>query len=155
MVDRFCPLAPFMVSVVQMLSQQSCFSSFFVSQIFQPTFTPMLFIEVSFFEWWDAVLQKRLAWALFGLLLSALVCCQPTWFWVFFYFINFTILLPPPPPKVTTLWVENTPSVLRLPNQRTPRSSCAILRRRRDWVPAPCYRLVGEWRRFLLGVGIS
>mgnify|MGYP003571740057 CR=1 FL=1 len=45
-------------------------------------------------EWWDAVLQMRLAWALF-------VCCyqplcvvsQQSWFWAFFCFINFPILL--------------------------------------------------------------
>ena len=48
-------------------------------------------------EWWDAVLQKRLAWALFVLLLSTLVCCQPTeliWVFLFHKFHNFT---PPPP----------------------------------------------------------
>ena len=47
-------------------------------------------------EWWDAVLQKRLAWALFVLLLSTLVCCQPTeliWVFLFHKFSNFT---PPP-----------------------------------------------------------
>ena len=44
-------------------------------------------------EWWDAVLQKRLAWALFVLLLSTLVCCQPTeliWAFLFHKFSNFT-----------------------------------------------------------------
>ena len=29
-------------------------------------------------EWWDAVFQKRLAWAFFFFLLLNLVCCQPT-----------------------------------------------------------------------------
>ena len=44
------------------------------------------------------VLQKRLAWALFVLLLSTLVCCQPTeliWACLFQEFFNFT---PPPSP---------------------------------------------------------
>ena len=53
----------------------------------------LVFIGSFTLEWWDAVLQKRSAWALFVLLLSTLVCCQP-----FFLFINFPILLPPPPP---------------------------------------------------------
>ena len=38
-------------------------------------------------EWWDAVLQERLAWAWFVLLLSTLVCCQPTEFILGFFFI--------------------------------------------------------------------
>ena len=51
-------------------------------------------------EWWDAVLQKRLAWALFVLLLSTLVCCQPTeliwasfFFFLFYIYSNLTVLL--------------------------------------------------------------
>ena len=45
-------------------------------------------------EWWDAVLQKRLALALFVLLLLTLVCCKPTELILgFFCFINFPILL--------------------------------------------------------------
>ena len=46
-------------------------------------------------EWWEAVLQRRLAW-LFVLLLSTLLCCQPTeLIWVFLFHI-FPILPPPP-----------------------------------------------------------
>ena len=49
------------------------------------------------------MLQKRLAWALFVLLLSTLVCCQPTeLIWAFFCFINFPILPPPPSLRVTS-----------------------------------------------------
>ena len=40
------------------------------------------------------MLQKRLAWALFVLLLVC-VFSQQSWFWLFFCFINFPILLPP------------------------------------------------------------
>ena len=43
-------------------------------------------------------LQKRLAWALFVLLFSTLMCCQPTeliWAFLFHKFSNF---IPPPPP---------------------------------------------------------
>ena len=45
------------------------------------------------------MLQKRLAWALFVLLLSTLVCCQPTELILGFIFccINFQFYSPPPP----------------------------------------------------------
>ena len=47
-----------------------------------------------------AVLRKRLAWALFVLLLSTFVCCQPTELIVgFFVFINFQFYPPPPPSR--------------------------------------------------------
>ena len=47
-------------------------------------------------EWWDAVLQKRLAWSLFVLLLSTLVCCQPTELILcLFCYINCPIIPPP------------------------------------------------------------
>ena len=49
-------------------------------------------------EWWDAVLQKRLARALFVLLLS-LVCCQPIEFDLgvcFLLFHKFSHFTPPP-----------------------------------------------------------
>ena len=59
-------------------------------------------------EWWDAVLQKRLASALFVLLLSTFVCCQPTeLIWIFFCFIKFSILLPPSPQNANSLsWIQ-------------------------------------------------
>ena len=48
---------------------------------------------------WDAALQKRLAWALFVLLLSTLVCCQPTeLIWVFL-FHQFSNCYPPNAPR--------------------------------------------------------
>ena len=46
----------------------------------------------------DAVLQKRLVWALFVLLISTLMCCQPTELIWGFLFHTFSIF-PPPPPK--------------------------------------------------------
>mgnify|MGYP003571741546 CR=1 FL=1 len=52
--------------------------------------------DSSLFTRWGAV---KWAWAWFVLLLSTLVCCQPTeliWVSFFIYFINFTILPPPP-----------------------------------------------------------
>ena len=51
-------------------------------------------------EWWDAVLQKRLALALFVLLLSTLMCCQPTELILgfFFFLLHKFSILPPPPP---------------------------------------------------------
>ena len=55
--------------------------------------------------WWDAVLQKRLAWALFVLLLSTLVCCQRTeLIWAFFLFHTyiFQFYSPSPLPPVDT-----------------------------------------------------
>ena len=59
-----------------------------------------LFCSSKFYQWWDAVLQKRLAWALFALLLSTLVCCQPTELILsFFLFHKFFILPPPPHPQ--------------------------------------------------------
>ena len=50
-------------------------------------------------EWWDVVLQKRLAWAVFVLLLSTLVCWELIWVFLFHKFSNFT----PPPPRVKML----------------------------------------------------
>mgnify|MGYP003571756443 CR=1 FL=1 len=57
-----------------------------------------------------AVLQKRLAWVLFDLLLSTIVCCQPTELILgFFCHINcpifvvtpiFFIVISPPPPRI-------------------------------------------------------
>ena len=96
----FCCYQPLCV-----VSQQRWFGLFFCFINFPiiSTFTPIFFIEISFvllppppLEWWDAVLQKRLAWALFVLLLLTLVCCQPTK--LIWCFINFPILPPPPPP---------------------------------------------------------
>ena len=52
------------------------------------------------------MLQKRLAWALFTLLLSTLVYCQPTeliWAFLFRKLSNFTH---PPPPRLTNDIVE-------------------------------------------------
>ena len=46
-------------------------------------------------EWWDAVLQKRLAWALLVLLLSTLVCCQPTELILASFFFFHDTPLPP------------------------------------------------------------
>ena len=97
----FCCYQPLCV-----VSQQRWFGLFFCFINFPiiSTFTPIFFIEISFvllppppLEWWDAVLQKRLAWALFVLLLSTLVCCQPKeliWAFFFFCFLNYLILLP-------------------------------------------------------------
>ena len=63
------------------------------------SFPPHNFFILSRLEWWDSVLQKRLAWALFvfvvinpGVLLANRVDLG------FFCFINFPILLPPPSP---------------------------------------------------------
>ena len=53
--------------------------------------------ETHWLEWWDVVLQKRLAWALFVLLLSTLVCCQPTELIWGFLFRKFSYFTPPPP----------------------------------------------------------
>ena len=56
-------------------------------------------------EWWDVVLQKRLAWALFVLFLSTLVCCQLTeLMWVFFLFHKFSNFTPPPQDLKTTIF---------------------------------------------------
>ena len=76
---------------VQILSQQSWSRFCFISYVFLRL------------EWWDAVLQKRLAWALFVLLLSTLVCCQSTeliWVILFQKLSNFT---PPPPSQPKTV----------------------------------------------------
>ena len=108
----FCCYQPLCV-----VSQQRWFGLFFCFINFPiiSTFTPIFFIEISFvllppppLEWWDAVLQKRLAWALFvvflltesilGFFVSLVSLCQPTeLIWVFFCFVIFPILLPPPP----------------------------------------------------------
>ena len=52
-----------------------------------------------FHEWWDVVAEAT-GLGLFVLLLSSLVCCQPTDLIraLFFCFINYPILLPPPLP---------------------------------------------------------
>ena len=73
--------------------------------VFRSTLTPpllTLFYRVfRNFPIWDAVLRKRLAWALFVLLLSTLVCLSVNRgdFGLFFFFLfhNFPILLPPGP----------------------------------------------------------
>ena len=76
-----CVISPFVLPKCN-----NCFWVFFVVRKF------------SIFEWWNAVLQKRLAWALFVLLLSTLLCCQPTelilGFFLFHIFSSFTF--PPP-----------------------------------------------------------
>ena len=70
------------------------------------SFTPSLNTNMLIFSllcltihWSDRIRccrQKRLAWALFVLLFSTLVCCQPTeLIWVFLFHIYFPILLPP------------------------------------------------------------
>ena len=80
-------------------------------------------------KWWDVVLQKRLAWTLFVLLLSTLMCCQPTELILslFFCFRNSLELicafffssifrfhpLPPPPPQAL-LEPSNEPLTLLL-----------------------------------------
>ena len=61
-------------------------------------------------EWWDAVLQKRLAWALFVLLLSTLVCCQPTELILGFLFHKF----PYPPPLSAPLQSIGSPILLTI-----------------------------------------
>ena len=64
---------PPLPTVIQFYLINSQYNSFY-------TFPQIFFIEMSFVPpppWWDAVLQKRLAWSLFVLLLSTLVCCQP------------------------------------------------------------------------------
>ena len=47
-------------------------------------------------EWWDAMLQKRLIWALFVVVIKPRGVSQQSWFWAFFWFINFPVLLLPP-----------------------------------------------------------
>ena len=59
--------------------------------VFTHPLTPLpLFQFYSPIRWndGDVVLQKRVAWALFVLLLSTLVCCQQSWFLAFCF--NFT-----------------------------------------------------------------
>ena len=80
------------------------------------------FIEISFVLPWDAVLQKRLAWALFVLLLSTLVCCQPTELILgFLLFHKFSIY--PPPPTHT----HRVPSLSRSFSQMSSLSSSGSL----------------------------
>ena len=68
----------------------------------QATLFLKLPLRLSVLEWWDV--EKRLAWALFVLLFSTLVCYQPTELILgfllllfLFFFRNFPILPPPPP----------------------------------------------------------
>ena len=71
-------------------------------------------------RWSDGMRCCRSAWALFVLLLSTLVCCQPTeLIWCFFFcFITFPILLPPPPPGYRNDANQENTGKFRLPLQR-------------------------------------
>ena len=83
----------------------------------------------SFYEWWDAVLQKRLAWALFVLLLSTLVCCQPTELILVWFFSNFT----PPPPQIAKCLSECSLEELMTPK------SLSVSRSSGDWGSFFCW----------------
>ena len=62
-----------------------------------PTWSAFLFHKLANFTWWDAVLQRRLAWALFCCYQPLCVVSQQSWFEFFFFSsINFPFLLPPP-----------------------------------------------------------
>ena len=62
----------------------------------------------------DAVLQQRLAWALFVLLLSTLACCQPNDLMMGF-FVSYIVLLPPPPQAFLTAVMQTSARRFELP----------------------------------------
>ena len=70
------------------------------------------------------IFTKRLAWALFVLLFSTLVCCKPTEFFFFFFwgggFIKFSILPPSPrlpdkPLSLSAVWLTSRTWVFQFP----------------------------------------
>ena len=73
------------------------FFFFFKCVLLPHTSTLFIYRYLRTLEGWDAVLQKRLAWALFVLCYQpSCVVSQQSWFGLF-CFINVPILLPPPP----------------------------------------------------------
>ena len=70
-------------------------------------------------EWWDAVLLKRLAWALFILLLSTcVVVSQQRWFWAFL-FHKFSDFTPPPQFHTATRAVDTINASIQDISERT------------------------------------
>ena len=70
-----------------------------------------LFLIHFYLEWWDAMLQKRLAWALLVFLFSTIMCF-PTrvdlgFFFLFFIFFPYS---PPPLPSLTQQTPQQPPS---------------------------------------------
>ena len=84
-----------------------------------------LFLKYSLYtppplECWVAVLQKRLAWALFVLLLATLVCYQPTELILGSFFLFYFT----PPPRMRWPWRRNTPKTrpIARPSRLSPTS---------------------------------
>ena len=85
--------------------------------------TILLYYPIFPIRWSDemrTVLQKRPAWALFVLLFSSLVCCQPTeliWDFLFHTFSNFTL---PPAAVLSTGFSSKTDLLITANHARAP-----------------------------------
>ena len=79
--------------------------------------------------------QKRLAWALFVLLLSTLVCCQPTELILGYFVKKKKFQFPPPPPR-------KRGKLPRPCNEMSARTDSRLRLRR----PRPCRRRLRQIR---------